>query len=219
MTEEDQNVSGDSMEAAAPVTDQVSDEQSEHVEERQVPLAALESERTQRQQLQDELRVIKDHLSLMQARQNQPAPPPEESYSDDDVMTFGEFKKLAGKFESNINQKLSEMEMAKKYPDYEEVVSKYLPEVIKEDPSIGESLRKSQDYRLAYRLARSSDSYRKDHKQQKKSADAERLVANSQRPGTLSSVGGTTPINMAKRYKDMNDDDFRREMNKNMGYA
>jgi hypothetical protein len=134
-------------------------------------------------------------------------------------MTFGEFKKIAGKFESNINQKLSEMEMAKKYPDYEEVVSKYLPEVIKEDPSIADSLRATQDYKLAYRLAKSSEGYRKDHKQKAKSADAERLVANSQRSGTLSSVGGSTAINMAKRYKDMSDDEFRREINKNMGYA
>lgn len=219
MTEEEPNVSGDSMEAAAPVAEEVNDVQPEQQAERQVPLAALESERTQRQQVQEELRLIKDHLSLLQARQNQPAPPQEESYADDDVMTFGEFKKLAGKFENNINQKLSELEMSKKYPDYEDVVSKYLPEVIKEDPMIGETLRKSQDYRLAYRLAKSSDSYRKDHKQKTKSADAERLVANSQRSGSLSSVGGTSPINMSKRYRDMSDDDFRREINKNLGYA
>jgi hypothetical protein len=217
MTENNIDVTGAQVEAAAPVDNN----QDEHADQapRQVPLAALESERAQRQSLQDELRMIKEHLSLMQARQNQPVPIQEEKYSDDDVMTFGEFKKIAGKFESNINQKLSEMEMAKKYPDYEEVVSKYLPEVIKEDPSIADSLRATQDYKLAYRLAKSSEGYRKDHKQKAKSADAERLVANSQRSGTLSSVGGSTAINMAKRYKDMSDDEFRREINKNMGYA
>ena len=217
MTEEDQNVSGDQMEAAAPVD--IENDVQHDQEERNVPLAALESERAQRQGLQDELRMIKDHLSLIQAKQNQPAPPPEDNYADDDVMTFGEFKKLAGQYQSNINQKLSEMEMAKKFPDYEDVILKYLPEVIKEDPSISESLQRTQDYKLAYRLAKSSDAYRRDHKQTKKSADAERLVANSQRTGSLSSVGGTTPISMAKRYKDMTDDDFRKEMHRNMGYA
>ncbi len=209
--------SGEEVVAAAPVPDQINDAQPEQAE-KLVPLAALESERSQRQQLQDEVRMIKDHLSLMQARP-QPAPVQEPTMQDDDVMTYGEFKKVASKFESQITGTLNELQMSKKHPDYDDVVRKYLPEVIREDPQIAETLRHTQDFNLAYRLAKTSDGYRKDRKQIKRSADAERIVSNSEQSGNLSSVGGATPISMAKRYKDMSDGDFRKEMARNVGYT
>jgi hypothetical protein len=61
MTENNIDVTGAQVEAAAPVDNN----QDEHADQapRQVPLAALESERAQRQSLQDELRM--EHLSLM----------------------------------------------------------------------------------------------------------------------------------------------------------
>lgn len=217
MSEETPNDSGVEMEAAAPVTD-VNHDVQEAQEEKQVPLAALEAERTQRQQLQDEVKMIKDHLSLMQARTQAPQQQ-EESLAEDDVMTYGEFKKLATKFQNEIKSSLSEMQMTKRFPDYEDVVKKYLPDVIKNRPKIGQYLQQTQDYEYAYEVAKASDSYRKDHTQKQKSADAERLMGNAQKAGSLSSVGGTTPISMAKRYKDMTDTDFRKEMAKNMGYV
>lgn len=217
MSEEIPNDSGANEEAAAPVAEQHHDEQADQ-QERNVPLSALESERSQRQQLQDELKIIKEHLSLIQARQTAP-PPQEELLSEDDVMTYGDFKKMAGKFQNEIKMSLGEMQMTKQHPDYEEVVRKYLPEVIAEDPDLANTLRNSQDFKLAYRLAKSTDSYRRDHQQQKQNADATRLMDNSQKAGSLSSVGGTSPISMAKRYKDMSDKDFREEMAKNLGYV
>lgn len=213
-----QEQSGEEVVAAAPVADQINDGQPEQAE-KLVPLAALESERSQRQQLQDEVRMIKDHLSLMQARPQQPAPVQEPTMQDDDVMTYGEFRKVAGQFESQIKGTLNELQMSKKHSDYDDVVRKYLPEVIREDPQIAETLRQTQDFNLAYRLAKTSDGYRKDRKQQKRSTDAERILSNSEQSGNLSSVGGTTPISMAKRYKDMSDDNFRKEMAKNVGYT
>ena len=79
------------------------------------------------------------------------------------------------------------------------------------------TLQKSQDYELAYFLAKNSDNYRKENKRSKKSADAQRIVENSQRAGTLSSMGATSPISQAKRYKDMSDAEFKQEVNKNLG--
>lgn len=222
MSEEVPNVSGANVEAAAPVDEQYRDEhvdqQVEKQVEKQVPLAALESERSQRQHLQDELKMIKEHLSLMQARPTQPQPQ-EPSLSDDDVMTYGEFKKMATKFQNEVKMSLEEMQVTKKYSDYEEVVKKYLPEVVQKNPKFKSYLEKTQDFEFAYDIAKSSDSYRKDHHKVQQHADAQRLMANAERPGSLSSVGGTTPISMAKRYKDMSDGDFRKEMAKNMGYV
>ena len=216
MSEELVQDTGEQVEVAAPQETQ-SQEAMEAEQERNVPLAALEAERSQRQRLQDELGMIKEHLNLLQAQRSAPQPE-QESLAEDDVMTYGEFKKAAAKFQNDIKSTLSELQMSKKYPDYEEVVRKYLPEVIKEDPEIAKTLQATQDYKLAYRLAKSTEGYRKDHKKQTKNADAERVIANSGKAGSLSSVGGTTPISMAKRYQDMSDDDFRKEVAKNMGH-
>jgi len=218
MSEEDTNVSGANVEAAAPVDEPRIDETHAQAE-RVVPLTALEAERSQRQHLQDELKMIKEHLSLMQARSQQPVQPQELQNSDDDVMTFGEFKKAASKFQNEINMTIGELQMIKRFPDYEEVVKKYLPDVIKNRPKVGQYLQQTQDYEYAYEVAKSSDAYRKENQQKKQNADAERLINNSQKAGSLSSMGSTSPINMAKRYKDMSDDDFKREMTKNLGYA
>ncbi len=224
MSEEELQVSGDQVEAAAPVPDVQSDVQPEEAQEaQQVPLAALQSERAQRQQMQDELKMMKDHLSLIQAQQSQiqATQPKEEidNLSDDEVLTVGEAKKFMSRMNQQYQGSIEELKMTQKHSDYQEVITNYLPEVIKQNPSIAQSLQQTQNYELAYHLATTSEKYRSDHKRTKKNADAERIVQNSQQPGSLSAVGQVSPINQAKRYRDMSDADFKTEMNRNLGYA
>lgn len=221
---EEPDVSGATMEAAAPVTDQSYEAQPEQRHDTQVPLAALQSERAHRQQLQDELKVMKDHLSLVQAQQGRQAqqPPPKDELAhlaDDDVMTVGEYKKMTGKVAQEFKATLAEMQMQQVYPDYQEVVTKYLPEVLTQNPEFRTTLANTQDVKLAYYLAKNSDGYRRDNKQSKKSADAERIVKNAQAAGNLSAMGQVSPINQAKRFKDMSDDEFRKVVQKNLGYS
>lgn len=225
MTDE-QQVSGDQLEAAAPVSDVQSEPQPEQVSEegQQVPLSALQSERAQRQQVQDELKMMKDHLALIQAQQQsqpQAQQPKEEidNLADDDVLTVGEAKKILTRMNQQYQGSIEELRMAQKYPNYREVVTNYLPEVIKQNPSIAQTLQGSQDYELAYYLATHTEKYKADHKRAKKHADAERIVQNSSQPGSLSSVGQISPVNQAKKYKDMSDKDFRKEVHRNLGYA
>jgi len=222
---EDNNVSGDQLEqaAAAPEVDsyQAQTEQVEnqaHVENNQhVPLSALQSERAKRQQMEDELKMIKDHLALMQSSQSQPKQKDDfEGLEDGDVMTVGEFKKLTGKLTNQFKMSLDELKMTQKYPDYQEVITKYLPEVLKTNPSLKNSLQQTQDYELAYYLAKNSETYKSENKKAKKSADAQRIVENSQRAGSLSSMGSTSPISQAKKYKDMSDQEFRDLVSRNL---
>jgi hypothetical protein len=221
---EEPNVSGATMEAAAPVTEQPMEVQAEQQQQStQVPLAALQSERAHRQQLQDELKVIKDHLALMQAQQTRaPQPQAKDEFnglSDDDVMTVGDYKKLTGKYAQQFQTSLAELRMQQKYSDYQQVVTKYLPEVIKNNPGLRTTLEATQDYELAYYLAKNSDSYRNENKQIQRNADAERIVQNANKAGNLSSMGQVSPISQAKRYKDMSEDEFRKVVNKNLGYS
>lgn len=217
---EEPNVSGDHTEAAAPVATA----EAEHepaVQERNVPLDALQAERAERQKLQDELRMMKDHLSLMQANQSQPQAQAKDDFdglSEDDVLTVKDLKRALGEKEKQFQMSIQELRMTQKYPDYQQIVTQYLPDVLKQNPGLRESLSKSQDYELAYYLAKNSDAYKSQSKSAKKNADAERIVQNANRAGSLSSVGQTSPISEAKRFKDMSDDEFKKTVQKNLGY-
>lgn len=223
MSEEPNDTGDQYSEAAAQVEadNLVSDMADESVGQ-QVPLNALQAERAERQRLQDEMRMMKEHMSLIQAQQYQQQQPQQkdelDSLSDDDVLTVGEAKKFMSRMDGQYKSNIQELKMTQKYPDYQQIVTKYLPDVLKQNPSLTSTLQQSQDYELAYYLARNSDSYKKDHKKVKKNADAERIVQNANRAGSLSSVGHTSPINNAKQYKEMTDSDFREQVQKNLGY-
>jgi len=220
---EEQQVSGDQhTEAAAQGADSNLEPSMEQPQEnRQVPLDALQAERAERQKLQDELSVMRDHISLIQSSQQAPkAAKPDEfdGLSEDDVLTVRDLKKALNKKEKEFQGTIQELRMTQMYPDYQEVVTKYLPEVLKQNPSLRGTLQNSQDYELAYYLAKNSDSYKKTHKKAANNAEAERIVQNAQRAGSLSSVGQTTPMSEAKQYKSMSDSDFKKQVQKNLGY-
>lgn len=212
---------GDQMEAAAPVAHENEQTQAQNSQEQSsVPLSALQAERAQRQELQDELRAIKEHLSLLQSRNSEKQESPKDDFDgldDSDVLTVGDFKKIAGKFQQQQQMSIEELKMTQKHPDYQEIITKYLPEVLKTNPGLQRSLQQTQDYELAYYLAKNSDKYKEEHKKVKKSQEAERIVQNLSQPGNLSSVGSTSPISQARAYKEMSDDEFRNLINKNLG--
>ena len=222
MSEEPQNSGEQIMEAAAPVQADVEQSQPESASEgnaQTIPLSALQSEREQRQQVQEELRTMKDHLTLIEANQNRPLPPKDEfeGIDDSDVLTYGDAKKLLGSVQKNYQGSIEELKMTQKHPDYQEVIQKYLPEVLKTNPALRRSLEQTQDYELAYHLAKNSDYFKVQNKKTKKSLDAQRIVENSAQAGSLSSLGATSPISQARRYKDMKDSDFRELVNRNLG--
>jgi len=222
---EEQQVSGEQVqEAAAPSPSASMEAHAEQEGKEQfVPLSALQSERAQRQQKEQEAQLLRDNLALLQANLSRQQPPAQkdelEGMSDGDVLTVGEAKKFISQISRQHELSIEELRMTQKYPDYQDVVTRYLPEILKTNPRLQDTLRQTQDYELAYYLARNSDAYRSDNKRRKVNADAERIVQNSQKAGSLSSVGSTSPISQAKRYRDMSDSDFMKEVNKNLGYA
>jgi len=185
-----------------------------------VPVTALQAERRERQQLQEQMRMLQDHVSLMQANQTPQATRQDEyeGLSDDDVLTVGEAKKFLGKIENNYKTSVAELSVQQKYSDYNEVVSQYLPEVIKKNPALKTTLQQDENrYELAYFLAKNSDSYRDANKQVKKSTEAQRIVENGQRAGNLSAVGSAAPRSQVSNMKAMSDADFMKMANRNLG--
>ena len=188
-------------------------------QEEMVPLSALQAERRDRQQAQEQNKLLQDHVTLIQSN---PAPPKDEmsNMSDDDVLTVGEAKKFLGQIQQNYQTSVEELRVQTKYSDYNEVVTKFLPDVVKENPSLQATLKNDPNrYELAYYLAKNSDSYRGTKHVAKKSADAQRIVENGQRAGSLSAVGSTAPQSQVSNMRNMSDADFMKMANKNLGHV
>jgi|SRR3990172_1834530 len=183
-----------------------------------VPVSALQAERKERQALQENLKMLQDHVSLLQANQVQPKSEPYHGLADDDVLTVGEAKKFIGSMQKDYRENISELRMTQKYQDYTEVISKYLPEVIQANPSLRDTLNVDPNkYETAYILARNSESYRKAKHERKKSADAERIVQNASKPGSLSAMGSASPQSHTGNWKSMSDDEFMKHVHKHLG--
>lgn len=203
---------------AAGPEDAVVETQAEAQQE-MVPVSALQAERANRQQLQEQMKMLQDHIALIQANQKQAHTAPEPTLADDDILTVGEAKKYLSQMQQNYQMSVEELRVQQKYQDYNEVVSKYLPEVINKNPALKATLTNDPNrYELAYFFAKNSDSYRDANKRTKKSAEAQRIVENSNRAGNLSSVGSTAPKSQVSAYKHMSDEEFMKIANKNLGY-
>jgi hypothetical protein len=188
--------------------------------EEMVPLTALQAVRREKQQTEEQNRMLQDHLSLMQANQAPQAPKQDEyeGLSDDDVLTVGEAKKFLGKIENDYKTSVSELSTQQKYSDYSDVVTKYLPDVLKKNPALRTTLQNDGNrHELAYFLAKNSDSYREATHEVKKSTEAQRIVENGQRPGSLSAVGSAAPQSQVSNIRNMSDDDFMKMANRNLG--
>ena len=185
-----------------------------------VPVSALQAERRERQQLQEQMKMLQDHVSLMQSNNQYKGDKPDEidGLSDDDVLTVGEAKKFMRKMQHNHQTDVGELRVQQKYRDYNDVVTKYLPDVLRKNPSLKSTLHNDPNrYELAYFLAKNSDEYRSETHEVKKSKDAQRIVENGQRAGSLSSIGSTSPQSQVSNIRNMSDADFMRMANKNLG--
>lgn len=220
---EQENNSGEvAVEAAAQSTTDESYEQADvQTQEEKVPLSALQAERKQRQELQQNMKLMQEHLEVLRANSAQEKPKQDEfsNLQDDDVLTVGEAKKFLGSMEKNYQMSIEELKMQQTNPDYSETIREYLPDVLAENPDLKSEIQRANNpYKLAYFLAKKSDKYKEEHSKKQKSETAERIIKNSNRPGNLSAVGQNAPANMAKNWASMSDDEFMKHVNKNLGY-
>jgi len=208
--------SGASSEVAAQP---VQETHEEHVQQEQVvPLSALQAERHQRQQVQDQLRMMQDHIELLKSN-SQKAPTIDESLADDDVLTVGQAKKFVTQLNKEHKGEVEELKLAQQYPDYADTVKKYLPELIKENPELREVIMAAPNpYRAAYTLAKKSDAYLKD-RGAVKSPEAQKVQAQQQRAGSLSAVGTPSASTSAGGWNRMSDQEFMAAVHKNLGYV
>lgn len=217
----DQEITGENLEAAAPVND-VSQHSEAESHQESVPVSALQAERRERQRLQEEMQLLRNHVELMQMnnQSKQREPDPMDQMSDDDVLTVGEAKRYLQQMNQQYQMGIEELKMTQKHPDYQEIVTQYLPEVLKEKPYLRNTLQNDPNrYQIAYDLAKQSASYRNKQHETKKTKEAEKILKNQSQPGSLSQVGHNAAVQAPSGYKNLSDADFKALVAKNMGYA
>jgi len=218
---DEDNFSGEeNMEAAVPSGNDHAN--SDSANDDRVPLSALQAERKQRQELQQNLKMMQDHLELMKANQPQKQQVDEfGALQDDDVLTVGEAKKHLQSIKNDYRLSVEELKMQQSYSDYQEVVRNYLPDVLKEDPDLRDEIQNAKNpYKLAYRLAKRSERYLSETSKKQKHDTADRILQNAGRSGSLSAVGSTAPKSSAQgNWKSMSDKDFMAQVHRHMGHV
>ena len=179
----------------------------------------LKAEReTEKREYQLQLDMLRANLN----RQPIPdAPKAKEMFdgmSDGDIPNVGELRKAWGDREKAYNEKIEELQVASTYPDYAEVLTKHGKHLAETDPIFLQGLRGADNKALfAYQYAKREARIQELEGQVKnrvpeapvqKSNDAQRIVENARKPGTLAQAGGQSVLSKADYFETMNDQDF-----------
>lgn len=212
---------GENLEAAAPVSEEGNAPRAEAREEH-VPLSALQAERENRQRMQEELELMRNHIELLRTTQPKAQEPKDEfsSLSDDDVLTVGEAKRFISNLDNQYKMTIEELRMAQKHPDYEQVVRQHLPTVLKNKPYLANTLAKDPNrYQIAYDLAKEAAMQKQASQQREiqRTEESQRIIENAQKTGSLSSLGRDAPTQEPSNFKNMSDEDFLTFHRRNLG--
>ena len=196
------------------------------------------SESVERLKAERELEKREHQLQLDMLRVNQMQRQPEaqpkkmfEGMEDNDIPNVGELRKAWNERESAYNEKIEELQVANKYPDYAEVLAKHGKQLAETDPAFIQGLRGAENKALfayqytkmyaernaqAQRIQELEAQLKAPAPQPQKSNDAQRIVANARKPGTLAQAGGQSALSQADYFETMSDADFMKFASKHL---
>lgn len=135
--------------------------------------------------------------------------------NDNDIPNVAELRAEWEQRESLYQSKLEEMQVIQQHSDYSEVLQKYTTSLAKSDPSFVSALKNADNKALfAYQQGKKEQRLQEleaalsQRQQPTINRDAERMVQNSRKPGTLSQAGGQNTLSKADYYESMSDTEF-----------
>lgn len=160
--------------------------------------------------------------------QRQPEPPRKRAVDDinsDDLITGAQLKQVMAEREAEYQLQLGELQVKAQYSDYDEVTAKYGVPLIEKEPDFAQGFLASNN-KAAYLYKLGKMAMSAEQRQQapepvmhapQPSRDAQRIVENSRKPGTLSNaVGGAGNLSKADYYATMSDAEFNSMVQKNL---
>lgn len=172
----------------------------------------------------------RDHqvqLEMLRANiaQNQQQAKPQESKSnrmfdgmkDDDVPNVSELRQEWSRREADYQARLEELQVQQMHPDYAEVIEKFALPLVKQKPHLAEGIQGATNKALfAYELGKMAQQMQVQKQETQRNQNAERIVENSKKPGTLSQAGGQAALSKADYFASMSDAEFMKMATRNL---
>ena len=210
-------------------------EQAEQVSDKEYNFKALREElvqeRVHREKLERDLEYLRDNHQRVQ---RQPEPPRERAMDrikEDDLVTGAQFKQAMAEREAEYQIMLGELQVKSQHSDYDEVTAKYGVPLIEKEPDLAQGFLSAPNkaaylYKIGHMARQEAELHRllaeqKQGVQQTQapqaSRDAQRIVENSKKPGTLSNaVGGSGQLSKTDYIASMSDAEFYAYVQKNL---
>jgi len=165
-----------------------------------------------------------DMLRANLAQQHQQAPQPQvqerqflDGMKEEDIPTVGELRKEWAQKEQMYQARLEELQVAQQHSDYAEVLDKYLTPLVKQKPHLAEVIRNSTNKAsVAYELGLMAKQAQERMVDTTRNENAQRIVENSKKPGTLSQAGGQGALSKADYFASMSDQEFMKFASRNL---
>ena len=218
--------------ATPPVAEVPTEEVSQAVEpvqtesDKDYNFRALREELAQIKEDRDRLRGDFEDLRRNNV-QRQPEPPRKRAIDEinsDDLITGAQLKAAMAEREAEYQLMLGELQVKAQYSDYDEVTAKYGVPLIEKEPDLAQGFLASNNkasylYKLG-KMAMQAEQRQAPEPVQappQPSRDAQRMVENSRKPGTLSNaVGGSGNLSKADYIASMSDAEFTALVQKNL---
>lgn len=164
-----------------------------------------------------------DMLRANMEQRNRPVQPQVEErkfldgMKEEDIPNVGELRREWDQKEAMYQSRLEELQVAQQHPDYAEVLEKYVVPLVKQKPHLAEGIQGARNKSLfAYELGKMAQQMQERQVTSVKSENAQRIVENSKKPGTLSQAGGQGALSKADYYASMSDQEFMKFAGRNL---
>ena len=194
----------------------------------------LKAEReAEKREYQLQLDMLRANLNRNQQPEAQKPSKMFDGMDDNDVPNVSEIRKAWSERESAYNERIEELQVANANPDYAEVIGKYGKHLAETDPVFLQGLRGAENKAMfAYKYAKkeqrlqeleasviaNASAPRMDSTPppSQQSMNAQRIVENARKPGTLAQAGGQSALSKADYFATMSDAEFMKMASKHL---
>jgi hypothetical protein len=204
---------------AEETQDPSSNPQSEHFRALREEVDRIKAEReAEKREHQLQLDMLRANLDRAPQPQSQVQ---ERKFLDgmqeSDIPNVGELRREWAQKEAMYESKLEELTTASQHADYAEVLDKYLTPLVRQKPHLAEGIQGARNKSLfAYELGKMAQQMQERQAASTTNENAQRIVENSKKPGTLSQAGGQGALSKADYFASMSDQEFMRFASKNL---
>lgn len=216
----------DSQPQQAPNQELPSNPQAENFRALREEIDRIKTERdSEKRELQMQVDMYKANALQQQSQPRQEIPQKQmfDGMKDDDVLNVGELRREMQQREAMYQEKLAELQVQQQFSDYNEVIEKFALPLVKQKPHLAEGIQGASNKALyAYELGKMYQQMQQANQPiaapstPQKSENAQRIVDNARKPGTLSGSGGQGTLSKADYFASMSDAEFMRFAGKNL---